>query len=147
MFELYPEAEFIASRDIKQGLINTGLFIFRNSKWSREFLNNWWILADGRRDILCDQDAFDLLYLEYLRNDPSTKKKIKILPIDKLNSNPPAWKYQLESNQILHLMGESSLYRASTFRRGFQSICRARSGGILANQLGLPKEILIEHAM
>lgn len=143
----FPEADIIVSADIKQGLINTGFIIFRNTAWTRDFLHQWWNVADRR--LICDQDAFDRLYIRLLHEHPTPSKtipKIKILSTDGLNSHPPAWMYQRNSNPILHLMGEISSYRGMVFRKAYQSICQARSGGILLPQLGLHKEALFEYA-
>jgi len=147
----YPEADMIVSADIKQGLINTGFIIFRNNKWTKLFLSRWWNIADRR--VICDQDAFDRLYLTLLQerqsnghNQTGMVPNIKILSTDSLNSHPPAWMYQGPTNQILHLMGEVALYRAMVFRKAYQSICQARSGGILLPQLGVHQEMLLEYA-
>jgi hypothetical protein len=121
--------------------------IVRNTLWSLSFLQNWWDIAN--KTTTCDQHAFDALYLHFLhsssRNRSEINSKIKILSTDALNTHPPAFKYFAE-NPVLHLMGESSLYRASVFRRAFQSICSARSGGKLAKSLGLSRSFLAELA-
>eukprot|EP01033_Poteriospumella_lacustris_P002860 gene2859-2084_t len=148
-----PEAEFIASADIRLGLINTGFFILRNSPAGRQLLDRWWAIGDRHR--ICDQEAFDMLYKERIqqraaegtatpsddqhRVDPS----IIILPMETLNTHPPAWRHHGEHNRILHLMGESALYRSLVFQPAFQSLCRARSGGILVPQLGITQDLMI----
>ena len=80
-FEQYPGAQMLASADVKQGLLNSGVLLVRNSLFMRRFLRQWWgdagdeedamfeSLADtsgGRlRGQLCDQHAFDLLFQRY----------------------------------------------------------------------------------
>ena len=53
-----PDANILASADIRQGYINTGVLLIRNNAWSRWFLNEWWNKHD--RAVFCDQDAFAL---------------------------------------------------------------------------------------
>ncbi len=146
----YPTADFIASADIKLGLINTGMLIIRNSEWSRNFLHRWWTISD--RSKVCDQEAFDKLYAQLLYESQRDKgegivSKVKVLSTDAINSHPPSWKYQTSNNQILHLMGESATYRAIVFRKAYYEICNARSGGMLLTQLGLDRETMLDFAM
>ena len=63
-----------------------------------------------------------------------------------LNSHPPAMLYQSEHDPILHLMGEITSMRTTVFLKAFQTICEARSGGILPIQLGLKRDVLLAHA-
>jgi hypothetical protein len=123
----FPTADIIASADIRMGYINSGVMLVRNTRWSRMFLQQWWVIAD--KDSICDQDAFDMLYSKLMKEesrsnlyrDPSNisplsvVNKIKILPMDALNTHPPAMTYQLEYNQVLHLMGETSRMRQAVF--------------------------------
>lgn len=141
---MYSKAEIIASSDIKMGLINSGIMIIRNTAWSSAFLSRWWNIAD--RTIICDQDAFDLLYRQLISEDHSNADKVQILPMNVMNSHPPAWKHQTNDNQILHLMGESSIYRGLVFQEAFRHICNARSGGILTSQLGVSQSVLLDLA-
>jgi hypothetical protein len=84
-----------------------GFFIVRNSEWTRRLLDDWWNIAD--RSVLCDQDAFNMLYARYLKEEEEgqeegtgTRKKrtkgqgqdkgsgsiterVKILAMDSLN--------------------------------------------------------------
>ena len=118
--------------------------IFRNNAWTRHFLENWWIVSN--KSIECDQEAFDRLYHQLAMNASATiVSEIKILSTDQLNTHPPAWLHH-EKNPILHLMGESALYRAEVFRRGFFSICKARSGGILPPSLDITHQFLLSSA-
>ena len=150
MLNLYPKAHIIASADIKLGLINTGFLVFRNTPWTRDFVRRWWTITDKNKH--CDQDAFDILYKQLLANGPSeglgtgSLPEIKILSTDAINSHPPAWKYHAPTNAVLHLMGETAWYRASIFRKSFQSICSARSGGVLPTHLGITTSWMQEEA-
>ena len=149
----YPNADFIASAEIKLGLINTGVMILRNTQWTRSLLAKWWTVAEHQRTAVCDQDAFDMVYQELLREqalekgEKGTVDKIVILSTDALNSHPPAWMHQTPSNAVLHLMGESSLFRAAVFRKGFSAVCAARSGGMLLTQLGLDADTMLDFAV
>ncbi|RYH14979.1 hypothetical protein EON65_32610 [archaeon] len=137
----YPNADIILSADIRQGLMNSGFMIIKNTPWSRQFLQQWWTVAD--RSTVCDQDAFDLLYQQFSDND---KAKVRILATDALNSHPPAWKHFSSTSGVLHLMGESANYRAVVFHQAFQSVCQAKAGGILRKQLSLSLDYLQDAA-
>eukprot|EP01031_Cornospumella_fuschlensis_P034412 gene34412-41651_t len=137
----HPEADVIVSADIRQGLMNSGFMVIRNTPWSRLFLQQWWTVAD--RSTVCDQDAFDVLYQSYSESD---KARVKILSTDALNSHPPAWKYFASTSAVLHLMGESASYRAVVFHQAFQSVCQAKAGGILRKQLSLTLDHLQDAA-
>lgn len=147
--EQYNDADFIASADIRMGYINSGFLIIRNTVWSRKFIENWWTNSD--RSKVCDQDAFDLLYSKYIKEDKinnipltdSISTKVKILRMDALNSHPPAMTMQQPYNQVLHLMGEITEMRKLVFMTGFSNICDARTGGFLPLQLGLSREKLL----
>lgn len=148
LLDEHHDADIIASADIKLGLINTGFFIVRNTHWARQVLQKWWTIAD--RKTVCDQDAFDQLYLQLLSESEEEydmiQGKVKILSTDSINSHPPAWRYQSPSSRVLHLMGETAMFRAGIFRTGYQSICQARSGGFLSPQLSIYPETMIDLA-
>lgn len=63
-----------------------------------------------------------------------------------LNSHPPAMLHQSEEDPVLHLMGEVTSMRSAIFLKGLQAVCTARSGGILPNQLGLKRDVILAHA-
>lgn len=88
----------------------------------RSFLSKWWSIAD--RDVICDQDAFDMLYKQYntQHGQAYMKEKIAILARDALNSDPPAVSNQLEHNQVMHLVQLiTNHYRAFYFSRWVKS--------------------------
>lgn len=116
-----PQAHIIVSAEHAGSttLMNSGSILVRNSKWTREFLRDWWEYAD--RTLYSDQEQFDLLYRSKSKD---LVNKIAILPPDALNSDPPPITSQKPYNQILHLMGEHSRYRAKVFRSAFQELCR-----------------------
>ncbi len=148
----YPQADIIASADIRMGLMNTGFMLLRNTPWTREFVSRWWGVAD--RGTVCDQDAFDLLYKQYVSEEKSSGSssvasigdKVRILSMDRLNSHPPAMLHQEPHNPVLHLMGETSAMRTAVFRRAFTAVCEARSGGVLPPQLGISRQVLLSTA-
>ena len=148
----YDNADLIASADIRMGYINSGFLIIRNTEWSRHFIERWWSSSD--RTKVCDQDAFDLLYSQYMKEDTINNTpvldtivtKVKVLRMDALNSHPPAMIKQQPYNQVLHLMGEITEMRKLVFMTGFTNICDARTGGFLQLQLGLTRETLLYFA-
>lgn len=153
--EQFPHADLIASSDIRMGLINTGFLILRNNAWASHFLSRWWTVAD--RSTVCDQDAFDILFSVYADEEKQQKissdskysifSRIKILPMETLNSHPPAMKYQQPSNQVVHLMGEHTSMRVTSFRHALSSICNHSRGSKLPPQLGLTRSFLQETAL
>lgn len=156
--EDYPDAHIMASSDIRMGLINTGVLVIRNSPWARRFLEQWWYGPAngdvGWRDSQCDQDAFDRLYAQYAAQQPSgygerdgtrTVKEILVLPMDALNSHPPATLHQKSHNVILHLMGESTDMRRKAFQHAWEKgLCGA--GETPLPQLGLQRSVLQDMA-
>ena len=140
--EQYPEAHLIISADIRQGFVNSGFMIFRNTKWTLRFLSRWWNAVD--RDVKCDQDAFDVVFAQLTAEAGSGMMvpEIAILARDAINTDPPAAVHLNPHNQVLHLMGEDSAMRRATFQRGFSSICLAKPGVPLSNQLGLSRIML-----
>jgi hypothetical protein len=80
--------------------------VVRNTKWGRQFLNDWWDHAD--RSLYSDQEQFDLLYEHRRRmalpNERSFTDHVAILPPDAINSDPPAMTQQKPGSQVLHLM-------------------------------------------
>jgi len=155
----HPLADVLASADIRMGLVNTGTLLLRNTPWLRDFLRQWWYGPGGSMGntaaselwrSVCDQDAFDRLYSHYSatwrEGMPRISDKVKVLPMDAINSHPPAVVHQRAENAVLHLMGEDTAMRRELFRRAWGTVCAARSGGVLAPQLGLNKNILLLYA-
>ena len=147
----YPLSQLIASADVRQGLINSGFFILRNSVWTRNFLDRWWNTVD--RTLLCDQDAFETVYRQITSEErrangalefegTTLERLVTILPRDALNSDPPASIHQKPHNQVLHLMGESSALRSFLFREAMVNMCGSLSGGVVPVQLGLTRRKL-----
>ena len=153
----FPGAHFLASADIRQGYINSGFLLVRNSAWLRSFLQRWWDAAD--RATVCDQDAFDIVYTAYSREEKEREEKkrardrdekgvsdataaatlaelIRMLPRDALNTDPPASLRQKPENQVLHLMGESTALRVEVFRQGWQQVCKSISSSTAGGNSG-----------
>ncbi len=170
--EQFPHAHFLASADIRQGYINSGFLILRNSEWTRRFLQDWWEVSDRRE--VCDQDAFDAIYTQYVVREqeqrrrraklgqtaqtvgePDTtriEERVRILRRDALNSDPPATLRQRPHNQVLHLMGESTRVRRELFRSAFQTACGAalaeeEDDRYVPSQLGLSQSRMYEKAL
>ncbi len=147
----YHQSDLIASSDIRMGFINTGIMIIRNTLWMRRFLFNWWIIADRKK--VCDQDAFDILYSLYSSNKSCTlnidchkddakliHNKIKILPMNGINSHPPVMTYQSINDPVMHLMGEITELRHVVFKRAFHSICMTNLNISVPIQLGVSQQ-------
>lgn len=157
LLSLYPEAHLIASADIRMGLINTGVLLLRNTAWTRRFISEWWsgpyryndsdesyrTRQRDWRSSQCDQDAFDRLYSHYSLSENSNvdrenaiSVRVKVLPMDALNSHPPATLHHQPHAPVLHLMGETSEMRRRVFHRAWHSgICW---DGIQAEEESLP---------
>ena len=149
----FPTADIIASADLRMGLINTGVMIIRNSAWSRSFLSRWWTIAD--RKVVCDQDAFDVLYKTYLEEEKLQKpkkgkeitSKVRVLAMDRINSHPPAMLHQQPHNPILHLMGESTVMRSTVFKTATETLCQSLSTDEpLPAQLRITRKFLLDTA-
>lgn len=140
----HPTANIIASADIRQGLINTGLLVLRNSEWTKNFLLQWLSIADTKT--VCDQIAFDQVYRQRVALGESLSDDIAILPMNFLNSFPPAMLHQQDSDPVLHLMGETSAMRSAAFATAWNAICDAKDQGVLAPQLGLSRNKLLKIA-
>ena len=133
----YPNSHFIASADIRQGLINTGVLILKNSDFSRRLFQLWWSSVDRR--VVCDQDAFDHILTKVLSEDD--RKYIKILPMNSINSRPPAMKYQTPEDPIVHLMGEATELRTQAFKQAYSAVCKY-GDQTLPKQLNMTREDL-----
>ncbi len=177
--EAHPRAHIFSSAEHagSSTLINSGMLIAKNSVFTRTFLRAWW--GYGDRSLYSDQEQFDLLYkhcedrwhgvakgtigssskaesLALLRDAPfDVTENIAILPPDALNSDPPAMTRQRPQNQILHLMGEHTAYRAHVFQAGLVELCHmlhSQSGDlsmiaprhVLAPQLTLTQPNLLQ---
>jgi hypothetical protein len=146
----YPNHDVFLSKDINNGggIANTGFVMVRNTKWAMKFLDEWFNY--GNRARMSDQIALLLLYESY---DKIEQNKIKILNVDAINSNFPAWRNQKDYNQVLHLAGESNLYRDMVFQYATTQICDIYNSNInkmiynmkkIPRQLGLSQEKLYE---
>jgi hypothetical protein len=141
------------------GLVNTGVLVLRNTAWSRQFLAQWWYgihspdQEPGDAQQLewrsqCDQDAFDRLYAYVTKNTGAREQqdvstKIKILPMDAINSHPPAMLHQHPHNPVLHLMGETTALRRRAFQWAWtQGVCGPWQDGAPQKQLGLNRTTL-----
>ena len=130
-------------------MLQQGFFILRNSDWTRAFLKEWWRIAD--RTKVCDQDAFNMLYSKYLEKQPESKgvlDEVVVLPMNIINSHPPAMVHQSISDRVLHLMGESTEVRSNAFRIAFDNLCNRKYDSqdtltrTVITQLGLTKNTL-----
>lgn len=161
LLRLHPQADVLASADVRMGLINTGVVLVRNTEWSRRFLSQWWYGPEASGDSAyqqqlqwrsqCDQDAFDRLYA-YLLNrpasgtvpsEPRVSAKVKVLDMDAMNSRPPAMLHQQPHNPVLHLMGETTAMRERAFRHAWSvGVCGDGGAEPPLPQLGLNRSTL-----
>ena len=126
------------------GVVNSGLFIVKNTLWSRNFLQKWLDIKSADSMFskppppnlpnseptrnktkpleinIMDQLAFDKAYRSLL---PGIVEHIMILRSDALNSNFPAWRYQQQYNQVLHLAATSNMLRRRAFKQGLEAVC------------------------
>jgi len=164
----YPRSHMLVSAEHagSSTLINSGAILVRNSNWSRSFLSDWWSHAD--RTLHSDQEQFDLLYHQQ-KHSRELERYITILPPDAINSDPPAMTKQRPYNQILHLMGEHSVFRIRVFKSAFTEICEqynyqqqqekekekvnishrvdTRRNRVLSRQLGVTREVLLQWSL
>lgn len=131
-------ASIVASYDTKpeNGVMNSGLMIFKVSNWTADFLTFWWENYD--KDVLSDQGAFtDMYYKDVLRCTSSNY--ISLLPPHALNSVFPAYKNQLMDHQVLHLAGLDDELRKYIFKSAYENLCRKDSD---LPQLGITREFM-----
>ena len=153
---LNPTAHIIVSAEHAGSttMINSGSVLVRNTAWSRDFLNKWWNYADRR--LYSDQEQFDMLYNSLKGGDGALDRYIKILPPDAINTDPPAMTNLKKSNQVLHLMGEHTLFRKTVFGYAFETICNASNINnndnnnwksmmkLIPTQFGLSSQMLLD---
>ena len=144
-----PHVQIVLSAEStgSRTMVNTGTILVRKSKWTEDFLREWWG-SDEDRKHLSDQERFDKVY-HTRRNATSTAVEMSsdsngsgsrgggevtsvtsavlILPPDGLNSDPPAKFTHLPHHPVLHLMGESAAYREHVFRAALTNICDSLS--------------------
>lgn len=128
-----------AERHAETGVANTGSLILKNTAWSRDYLKKWWNNYDHKK--AHDQIFFDVLYKSMY---PEVKSHIVILPTDEINSTPPAPIYQLDTNVVLHLMGQRNDFRTTIFQLGFQTLCEAYAddkNSDISNSVSLPAQL------
>ena len=117
--EIFMSAESAGSST----MINSGSILIKNSDFTAKFLKDWWGNENDRK-FYSDQEQFDIVYHRMVAAADPKVQKIVILPPDAMNSDPPAMTNQKDSNKVLHLMGEHTLFRAAVFSSGFKEICR-----------------------
>ena len=134
-------ASIIASYDTKpeNGIMNSGLMIFKVSNWTINFLTFWWNNYD--KDVLSDQGAFTDMYHQDVLNGTSSKY-ISLLPPHALNSVFPAYKNQLIDHQVLHLAGLDDELRKYIFQSAYENICNESTN---MPQLGITREFMQQY--
>ena len=116
----YPEAHLLVSAEhAGSSTLISGVVIVKNSAWSRAFLKEWWTFKS--RTLYSDQEQFDLLYKAKYA-ELGLDRKVVILPPDAINSDPPAMTMQKPYNQVLHLMGEHTMFRVRVFENGLGTV-------------------------
>ncbi len=142
------------SRDVSTS-INTGGMIFRNTKWTRDFIQRW-IDVKNQEAVLNEQLGFDFLLRTLSSHEASVfQQRICILDHHVLNSVAPAMSQQEVSHNILHLAAEDNTYRRAVFQEGAKVICDFDSfqgddttpTHTVPHQLGLSKVKLLNIAI
>jgi hypothetical protein len=109
--DMHPTAHMLASAGINSVIADSALIV-RNTKWTRQFLHDWWNTDRSKETV---RARFDSLYLQEKFNSmngfgsnkfSSFENKISILPADLLNSLPPVWATHPINSAVLHLHGE-----------------------------------------
>ena len=131
-------ASVIASYDTKpeNGIMNSGLMIFKVSTWTINFLTLWWNNYD--KDLLSDQGAFTDMYHQDVSSGASSSY-IALLPPHALNSVFPAYKNQLIDHRVLHLAGLDDELRKHVFQSAYGNICKERTH---MPQIGITREFM-----
>jgi hypothetical protein len=114
--EQYPTHDILISAEYhaETGVANTGCIIVKNTKWSLQFLEQWWAEDHSRGH---DQILFDVVYKKLISSLGISEvyRHIQILPYNALNSVPPAYLTFSKDDNVLHLMGERHDYRTRIF--------------------------------
>ena len=144
----YNNANLIISKDprIENGIVNTGMFIIKNTIWSKKFINDWWNKYDRSQGM--DQHIFDKLWYD---NINEMMENVVLLPVDEINSHFPAWVNQKDHNTVLHLAGTNNQFRRQSFKLALDEICYSylqcstqSTNCLIKSQLGLTRNVLQE---
>ncbi|RZK47599.1 MAG: hypothetical protein EOO94_00200 [Pedobacter sp.] len=111
LLSTHPSADILISAEVnpKNGVINTGCMVLRNTLWTREFINLWWTRYN-RHDGM-DQHIFTMLY----NTLPHAHAHITILPANAINNIFPGLMTYQNYEPVLHLAGESNFIRKHVF--------------------------------
>lgn len=117
----HPDADVILSADALD-VGNTGFLIIRNTAWALSFFQEWW---DSRymKHTFCDQHVLNKL-IEGLRLKQRSHK-VHVLPNNAINSRWPALETMDETDRVLHLMGETTPFRAAVGAHASSVVCAA----------------------
>ena len=118
------DKHFIVARDSRpeSGIINTGMILIDDSEWSMEFLSVWW--SAYNRSLFSDQAVFSFLWREnFYQLEYRIEENILLLPPYKMNSIFPAYLHQEANHPVLHMAGESDMYRKIVLEEAFNVMC------------------------
>lgn len=97
-----PNYDIIISRQIVNGdLLNTGVFLIKNSKWTNNFLEKWYSQEQFAYIPYHEQSAFIHLY----DTEEDTRKHTKVIKQKGFNSFPSIWS---KDDFIVHFAGISN---------------------------------------
>ncbi len=123
--KIYPNADILVCHDglnksdekdnMKPYFVNTGAMMFKNTKWTKAFVNKWIDEAGvfKKNSPLQDQDKF----VDMLKNDEMSclsKGKVEVLPMNAFNS---PYARTNGDNFVVHLMKKSTEERKKIFNR------------------------------
>jgi tetratricopeptide (TPR) repeat protein len=121
---------------------NSGSFLSVNTPRAIELLDLWWTIDD--RKLRSDQNGFEKM----LSSGVFKGDELRVLPPNFFNTDPPAMEKHLESDRVLHLMGEMTPYRTKVFGRAFDEVCQAtQQGRAQKHQLGITRRFLLTSAL
>eukprot|EP01038_Epipyxis_sp_PR26KG_P013665 gene13665-18337_t len=154
----YENSHIIISADVST-MVNTGMFIMKNSVWAKRFVSEW-INARNSDGVMNDQLGFDYVYKQRAKIE-NIDDKIKVLSPEILNSIAPPMGTLEPLHKVLHLAAESLNYRRRVFYIAVQHVCQAYDSvssksttflfselmTLVPPQLGINRTLLLDEAI
>jgi hypothetical protein len=119
LLDKHAQADLILSADALD-VGNTGFLIVRNTEWAVSFFNEWW---ESRlmKHTFCDQHVLNKLYSALTKKNMA--HKVQVLPNNAVNSRWPAIETMADDDRVLHLMGETTPFRAAIAAHASTVVC------------------------
>lgn len=131
----------IVTQDYGPSIMNAGVLLFKNTEWTKEFLNKWWNISDTLtgpnnekagyyHDALWhDQTCFGHLY----NNEEGCKSKIKI--IDNKILNGRVFKDPINKNFIFHAFSYGSVPNRTIDTAYYKIFNLSKPEGVFLNDI------------